>query len=613
MQWRGAAVDPDAEYPEPESWTPVEVPGRPEQFAGADAVAYRTTVEDPRDSTVSRVVLDLRGCYGEATVFCDGDRVAGSDWYFSPLRVPLTDRLGGDTEVRVVCRRPDPPFAGVYGTDFVAPADSVPGIWWDARLRTYPGTYIDAMTARPTVDGDTATVSVSLDVVADEALDDRVTLSVRPAGSGRGRGTMERAAVTAAAGETVTVDHDIEIRDPALWWPAGYGDQHRYEIRAKLAGVERTVSTGFCSVATDGGQLTVNGTPVTARGVNLLDATPADVERARECNANLVRAHAHAAPPEVVDACAEAGVLLWQDLPVTGPGVFDQSRGEAAVASLADRYGSSPALAAVTVQDDPVDPFDSPLGSGTLDRLRFRWRRWRASHDDSAADAAAAAVPEGVLAVPVVGPPGIDADGLTLYPGWRYGDAADVGRYLDRSDPDVVAEFGAGALADGGGTAGLDREAHDAHVDGDDVGASQAYQARVCRRVAEALRQRGVGVMAAFALRDAREAGMGVYGRDGTPKAAAAALASAYEPVQATLSDPTAAESAVVVHNDTDTRFTGRLRWETPVDSGETDVAVGVDGRASVTTIPLGDGPVELGLELGDHTVTRTYELSTAR
>lgn len=48
MQWRGAEVEPDGTRPEPESWTPEDVPGRPAQFAGAEAVAYRTVLENPR-------------------------------------------------------------------------------------------------------------------------------------------------------------------------------------------------------------------------------------------------------------------------------------------------------------------------------------------------------------------------------------------------------------------------------------------------------------------------------------------------------------------------------------------------------------------------------------
>lgn len=614
MQWRGAEVDPDVSYPEPESWTPVEVPGRPDEFAGADAVAYQATFDDPRSGAESHAVLDLRGTYARATVWCNGTEIATHDVYFAPLRVSLDDHLTDDNDLRIVCRRPADAFGGVYETDQVPASDAVPGIWWDARIRTYPGSYIDRLTARPRLDDGEATVRVSATVVADEDIDDRMTLSVRPEGSRRGRGMMERASVTAGAGERTTVDHTIAVRDPALWWPAELGDQNRYVIRAKLDGIEKTVSTGFCSVDYGADALTVNGTETAARGVNLLDATAADVERAGDLNANLVRAHAHVPSREVVDACVESGLLLWQDLPLTGPASVDIDRGQEVATALTRHYGNAPALAAVAVHDDPVGGFDAAVGSGLLDRLAFRWRRWRAAFDDSTASAIAESLPPSVPSFPVVGPPWVGPDAATFYPGWYHGSLDGMDALREQyPEPAVVAEFGAGALVDDnpGETAGFEADVHRERLGETGPESSQAHQATVCKRVAERLRQEGAPVLVAFALRDTGEAGMGVLARDGTPKSAASALATAYEPIQATLADPTGEESEVVVHNDLATRFTGTLTWESPAGDGETDVTVGTNAYASVTSVPLPDPEesIELRLSVSDRTVTNTYEV----
>lgn len=587
MQWRGAAVDPDVEYPDPETWTDVTVPGRPEEFAGAEAVAYRTTFEDPRSSLEQHAVLDLRGVYADTTVYVDGTAVASHDTYFEPLRVPLDDHLGDETDVRIVCRRPTDGFAGVYGTDLVADHLSVPGIWWGANLRTYQGTYVDDMVARPTLDDDVGTVTVRTTVVAGEDLDGRITFSVRPAGQQRSRGMMERAPIEAGAGDRVTVEHTLTVRDPSLWWPADLGEPNRYVIRAKVGGVERTVTTGFSSIRFADGELTVNGTRVTARGINALDATEPDVRRAREVNATLLRTHAHPPPPAVAEACAEAGVLLWVDLPLSGPETVEAERGRELATAIERRYGRLPSLAAVGVHDDPVDPFASRLGGGAIDRLRFRWRTWRAGFDGSTAVAIGDALPESLPSFPVVGPPGVGADATTLYPGWQYGDLGWLEWLLERyPETTAVAEFGVGPRPEG--------------------------DPRTLKRLAESLRRHRLGVVAAFALRDAGGPDVGVFEADGDPGPAVEALAAAYEPVQATLADPTPGRSPVVILNDRDTPFTGTLSWESPAGDGQTDVTINAHGHAEVTTLtlPAAGERLRLRLALPDRTVDNEYVIT---
>ena len=613
MQWRGAAIESPADYPDPEQWTPVEVPGRPDRFTGADAVAYRTVADDPTTATEPHAVLELTGCYAETTVWCNGTEIATHDRYFEPLRVRLDRHVEDELELVVVCRRPDDGAGGVYETDLLPESETVPGIWWGARIRTYQGTYFDRLSATPRIDGDEGTIDVQATIVATDALDDRVTFSVRPAGDRRERGMMERTAVEATTDERVTVDHEITVREPSLWRPHDLGEQNRYVVTAKLDGIEKSTTVGFCAFEHEDGTVRINGAETTARGLNLLDATPEDVERAADANANLIRTHAHLPSPAVVDACEREGMLLWVDLPQTGAQRISVERGQQLASAIGRQYGRAASLSAVTVHDDPVDPFDAPLGSGFLDRLRFRWRTWRTSYDASDEQSIAEALPEAVESVPVVGPPGTDADATTLYPGWRYCAADDLDWLLERYPAiDAVAEFGAGAL----GTdsveelAGFDRRTHDAHADSDDVDASQRYQATVVKRVAEGLRNAGIPLVAAFALRDSADAGMGVLARDGERKQAFEALASAYEPIQATLADPHASESDVIVHNALDTRFTGELQWDSGASSDSVDVTIDTNARATVETIEIpAAGTVTLTLSTADRRVENTYNI----
>ncbi|MBO2446326.1 glycoside hydrolase family 2 protein [Actinomadura barringtoniae] len=134
---------------------------------------------------------------------------------------------------------------------------------------------------------------------------------------------------------------EVQVPDPALWWPRGYGDQPLYTCRVVLAdagtGAELDVwerRIGFRSVRLDQNEdahgtaftITVNGTPVFARGVNWIpdDALPARVtpdryrhrlRQAAEAGVNLVRVWGGGIYEDdaFYDACDELGLLAWQD------------------------------------------------------------------------------------------------------------------------------------------------------------------------------------------------------------------------------------------------------------------------------------------------------------
>lgn len=607
--WEAVRVPRDADGPPGDAeWTRVSVPGRPAEFADADAMAYRARVEVPGD----RALLRLRGVYGDADVYVDGERVAESEAYFEPVSVGLDG--GGEREVVVVCRRPDR-FGGVFETDRVAAETAVPGVWWEASVEPVGDALVADLSVRPRLADDDAIIDAAVTVEAGANPPDRVRFSTRPEGF-RGGGMMEQARLDVEPGECSTVEASIPVRDAKLWWPHELGDQHRYTVRAKVGDETATATTGFSDVSY-GDDLTVNGAQVRARGFDLLPSEdPAgDVERAVEAGANLVRVHAHVAPPELYDAADDAGVLVWQDLPLTGGKAFDVERAQAVAASVADATANHPSVAAYAVHDDPVDVTEG-LAGASLARWRVRWRAWRAGYDRGAAAAVADALPDRPT-FPVVGGPGVDADAAAVYPGWRFGDADEVEWLLDWQ-PDlgsVVAAFGAGALADADGAdaAGFDADAHAAHVDGG-VEDSQAYQARVAKTVAERLRREESDVVAAFALRDADDgAGMGVFARDGTPKAARDAVAAAFEPVQAVLDRwPKAGGSVTAtVVNDTPDGVEASLKWTTSRGTTKTSVLVPAFGRADAGEIEVPDDAdrVELEVDAGEHSASNEYRV----
>ena len=132
---------------------------------------------------------------------------------------------------------------------------------------------------------------------------------------------------------------DFPVKDPALWWPKGYGDQDMYEVEIRLlkGGVEvdkttqriglrsvwikRTSQSGangdFCFI--------VNGKRVFVMGTNWVpcDAIPArhdeytlrNVRLADEQGCNMIRCWGGNAYPSDLfyDYCDEHGIMVWQD------------------------------------------------------------------------------------------------------------------------------------------------------------------------------------------------------------------------------------------------------------------------------------------------------------
>lgn len=127
---------------------------------------------------------------------------------------------------------------------------------------------------------------------------------------------------------------DLQIEDPQLWWPAGYGPQPLYRVTVRFGEEERSFETAFRTVEVvnegdEGGTsmyFRVNGVAIWAKGANWIpiDAFPSRITEERyrnllfdaaDVNMNMIRVWGggqYESEP-FYRICDELGILVWQD------------------------------------------------------------------------------------------------------------------------------------------------------------------------------------------------------------------------------------------------------------------------------------------------------------
>ncbi|WP_204115218.1 glycoside hydrolase family 2 protein [Shimia biformata] len=124
------------------------------------------------------------------------------------------------------------------------------------------------------------------------------------------------------------------IDDPVLWWPAGAGGQHRYDLGIRLGNEARHVKLGLRDVALDtspdevGNRFAfrVNGRDIFMRGANWIpadalpqratpEATRDLLQSAVDANMNMIRVWGGGQYEAdwFYELCDELGLMVWQD------------------------------------------------------------------------------------------------------------------------------------------------------------------------------------------------------------------------------------------------------------------------------------------------------------
>jgi beta-mannosidase len=562
----------------------------------------------------------LDGLFSQGDVWMDGAYLGDTEGWFAPHQFEVTSLLADRAEHALAVEVANPPrraLTGVYaGDDRLDPSWNPGGLWRPVRVEeTGPVRIRRLFAACREASAASAVLSLRAEL---DTVDTRPVVLRTTVG-----GHEERLDHPLAAGLN-RVAWTVTVTGRERWWPRALGGSPLYDLAVEVLADGRPSDRrdrriGLRTVTMRDGVLRVNGERLFCKGAEHLptrqalatapaDEVRRDVALAADAGLDLLRLAGHVARPELYDAADEAGLLLWQDLPLRGPLPRGLRRQAVRLAREAvDLLAHHPSVALWCVHDGPT-----PANRVWLDRSV---RRALAKADGTR---------------PVL------ASAARLSPGWRDGDVRRLGRLAAALPRLVRFPTAGGAVAapagvDGAGGRGAGPPAV---VEDPDVaarlGTGQAHQAEVVRRTVETLRRlkyRPTGGVVVPTLADAVPGAVtsAVLDADRRPKAAHAALADACRPV-VVVTDPLPAKVlpgeplALDVHvvNDLrvavdDATVVATLRW----DGGEhvwrwrgrvpADACVRVGMVRAVA--PDGPGPLALTAELtaGRHTATTAH------
>jgi hypothetical protein len=330
---------------------------------------YRTEFVVPAARAGKAMMLNFEGINWKADVYLNGTHLGRVDGGFMRGRFDVTSKLvpGKTNALAILIHKNDTPGSckqktlettgkngGALGADNPTYHASIgwdwiptirgrnTGIWAEINLvPTAMVTLEDPLVSCVLPLPDTSHADVSVECVA-------VNHTGQPfEGTLRGRfGTLEfvqRVIVPPNGRQRVRLSPEsheqFRIVNPELWWPAGYGEPHLYEVELSLEGHGEThdhkrFKAGIRQITSDekGGKLHlyINGRRLIAKGgswgfsESMLRYRAREYDAAvryhREMNFNMIRNWVGQIGDEAFyEACDRHGILIWQDFWLANP------------------------------------------------------------------------------------------------------------------------------------------------------------------------------------------------------------------------------------------------------------------------------------------------------
>lgn len=314
-----------------------------------------------------QVWLKFRGINYSANVFLNGNRINKDVHkgmflrekylitpFLNPLKrnnlaiiveppIPVGKANGGQGGDGTIARSVTQQFTA--GWDWICPIrDRNTGIWDQVAIEiTGPVDLRDPFVKtrvpgkrKPGEKQESAFISISADLVNSSKKTQTGSLITR---IGKQKWTL---AATINAGEKLTLSFpEIEIDRPKLWWPKGMGEPNLYDLQLsfeqnKISSDRENVQFGirqtdsYFDEKVGARVFKINGQKIFIKGGNWIasdamlrlseERYDAEVKMHTQMNMNMIRIWGGSMPerPEFYNACDKYGLLVWQDLWVSG-------------------------------------------------------------------------------------------------------------------------------------------------------------------------------------------------------------------------------------------------------------------------------------------------------
>jgi len=321
---------------------------------------YRTTVQaTPEVLNHKNIELIFEGLDAYAKVYLNEQLLLTADNMFREWRVNVKPGLKpGANQLRVVFPSPNKAATEIaatdkwreqthtaektyirkaayeYGWDW-GPRFVTSGIWRPAKLELWDNARLSNLhIVQRDVTSSVAHLVAQVEVTSSEASSGRVTLDYAHGGK-----KLEVSRTVELHPGVNHVDFPVEIQNPQLWYPAGYGAQPIYQFNARLnlgnrAEDQVSTRTGLRSIVLRreldqwgrSFEFVVNGIPVFGKGGDVIpfDSFPSRVttedyrrilQSARDANMNMIRhwGGGYYETDEFYNLCDELGIMIWQD------------------------------------------------------------------------------------------------------------------------------------------------------------------------------------------------------------------------------------------------------------------------------------------------------------
>ena len=477
-------------------WEVVRLPHLRHATAAHDTLWYRHHFALESPPAGQRLLLRLNGAFYRSRAWLNGTELGSHEGYFQPFGFDISDCCRpGQNSLAVLCRFPIEagafkrktavagifadwdckPYPSIYYPNLPAPSEwTVPvGLWQPVAVCANGPILVESFNVFPTLHNPawpTRAEAAELRLVVrlrnltplPQAA--RVTLVVEPGNFAEAAGAAAGAGgeweLTLAGSEQRQVEYQVSLPAPRLWFPWTHGEPCLYRATLRVecgTGLPPSqVVQAFgvrevrAEVAAGRWDWWLNGRRVFPKGSNYVSdfyldrVTPEGLRRdlalAREANLDLLRVHAHIAPPDFYRLCDEQGLLVMCDFPLIWTYAYGVSDDEAAAfrstvleqaEAMVHLLGSRPSIILWSLHNEPPwTPDGAFLGHDIQQAGTNR-------DMDQAAAARVRALDPSRPAVPASGE--LDQH---LYHGWY------TGAWLDNRDlhPSFPTEFGVQAL-----------------------------------------------------------------------------------------------------------------------------------------------------------------------